>query len=278
MFTYLRQPRRIVASEPFPDFPIQCEIELRLAPPQTFGAGEGPIRAIRLGSDFSLLWDANNDLDLSQPKPGFERMQIESAALDGMFVLSGDRLTYSFLAASAEEMLRVVQFLQFAVPPALGSRLPNPIHLLQIGGKVGSVPFSVQHSRSVTPVVVLTDDGLRGRIEAGIATIAFVATEESGRVLAATRYVHDAARLLATGHSPWEFMAEALLNSAKALEVLFDDSRDEQRQGLRSVGMANTDIEGRYIPVTLLRDMLDVAHPQLSLFSTQTDFAHYTSF
>jgi hypothetical protein len=64
-------------------------------------------------------------------------------------------------------------------------------------------------------------------------------------------------------------MAEALLNYSKTLEVLFGDTRDQQRAGLRAIGVPDDDIETRFIPVTLLRDFLDVAHPKLSQLDSQ---------
>ena len=55
-----------------------------------------------------------------------------------------------------------------------------------------------------------------------------------------------------------------MLNYAKTLEVLFGDSRDQIRHGLASCGIADSDVESRFIPITLLRDILDVAHPRLA--------------
>lgn len=265
MFTYLRQPRRIrLLASDAPPFPAHVAITYKLAPAQLFGIGEGPVRAIRLGSDYTFLWDANTDRGHGRPDPGFLPVEVAVPALSGTLAVSGNRFTYAFHADNEEILVSELQFLHFVLPATISAVLTDPVYVEAAEGVIGATQFRIEHVRSISPVTVLSDELLASRIRESLGTLSLLHESANVRLVAGTRYVHTASRLLAAGFSPWEFMAEALLNYSKTLEVLFGASRDEQRAGLRSVGVPDEDIEGRFIPVTLLRDFLDVAHPKLA--------------
>jgi hypothetical protein len=266
LFTYLRQPRRLrIIGDKTPTFPSPVAITFQLAPGQVFGANEGPIRAVRLGSAYQMEWNANTDRSHSYPQPGFTRLQLKLPALGGAFEVDGDKVTFRIDVTTSDQLVRYLQLLTFALPASLSALLPEPVYITSIDGAIGDVGFRVEHTQSTTPVIVLDDDKLAERVSTALSQVELLSQESGMRLLAATRYIHTAGRLLAAGYSPWEFMAEALLNYSKSLEVLFGDSRDDQRAGMRSLALAETDIEARFIPVTLLRDFLDVGHPKLAL-------------
>lgn len=270
MFTYLRQPRqvRLLGSGTL-DFPAAVRVTYHFSPSQVFGIGEGPLSAIRLGSDYSMRWNANTDKHLSRPNPGFSSVAASLEAFGGEFHVDGNEIAFQFDAASENDFLGRLQFLVFALPASLSAVLPEPVYVERIEGMIGEEPFRVEHIRSASPLIVLSDELLTKRVKEGLADLELLATTPGKRVLAALRYAHVARRLLAAGYSPWEFMAEAILNYSKILEILFGDSRDEQRAGLRAVGILDEEIEARYIPVTLLRDFLDVGHPKLSQLDSE---------
>jgi len=147
--------------------------------------------------------------------------------------------------------------------------LPDPVFLKSVEGTLGDSHVRVEHIESITPLIMVDDDKLAELVQQGLRTVDLLGVPTNARLLAAMSYVQRAARLNAAGESPWEFMAEALLNYAKTLEVLFGDSREEQRAGLRSVGTDEALIEARFIPVTLLRDFLDVGHPKLAQLDSE---------
>jgi hypothetical protein len=191
-------------------------------------------------------------------------MVLRHDGFGGAFEFNGDQLTFHLTAESEEHMLSRLQFLQFALPGALSAVLPDPTFIARVEGTLASAEFRVEHTRSTTPLVILDDQSLSEQLAAGLSRLDLLAEVRGQRLMAAIHYMHVASRLLASGYSPWEFMAEALLNYSKALEVLFGDSRSEQRAGLRAIGISQLDAETRFIPVTLLRDVLDVAHPKLA--------------
>ena len=86
------------------------------------------------------------------------------------------------------------------------------------------------------------------------------------RVAAALQYFHSASRLIVSGQSDWESMAEAVLNMCKSMQVLFGNRKDDIRRGLRELGYEQEEIEGDFIPIVELRNHFDVGHPRLALF------------
>jgi hypothetical protein len=265
LFTYLQQARHLrILKGSGPSYPAAISVSCLFAPPQLFGVGEGPIRASRLGSSLALEWDANADRTYCRASPGFSALTLTAESMGGTFTVVGNRITFNEAVNSADELHAIIGILLFALPASLSTTLPDPVFVERIEGLLGEAEFRIEHLESVTPLIVLSDAILAERVSAGLSALSQLAPRDNARLLAATGYVYRAARLFAAGCSPWEFMAEGLLNYSKALEVLFGDTRDEQRLGLRAVGIDDNDIETRFIPVTLLRDSLDVAHPRLA--------------
>ena len=88
------------------------------------------------------------------------------------------------------------------------------------------------------------------------------------RLVAALCYFHTSSRLIVAGNSDWEFMAEAVLCMSKSLQILFGETMDDVRKGLREIGYKDDEIEGDYVPILILRNHFDVAHPRLSIFKS----------
>jgi hypothetical protein len=124
-----------------------------------------------------------------------------------------------------------------------------------------------------------TQGELEREIEQSWKRIAVVNKRENVRLLAALNYFHVGCRLLAVGYTAFEFMAEAILNFAKVLDVLFiscgEVSRDEVRNDLTALGYSQDAIERDFIPVMLLRNEFDIAHVALTVPTTeQLDTLH----
>jgi len=102
--------------------------------------------------------------------------------------------------------------------------------------------------------------------------LASLLPSENRHLFASLQYFLTACRLERAGVTPWEFMAEVLLNYAKVLEVLFPgpDGKtiDAARAGLAELGFSSAHIEKWFIPALALRSNLDVAHISLGTFRT----------
>jgi hypothetical protein len=91
------------------------------------------------------------------------------------------------------------------------------------------------------------------------------------RLLAALHYFHVACRLSRQAVTVGEFLAEVVLNLAKALEALFPPggdgrTRDAVRAQLGALGFSEAEIERDYLPAMALRNEIDVGHVALCLF------------
>ncbi|HEV3256285.1 MAG TPA: hypothetical protein VG013_05340 [Gemmataceae bacterium] len=100
-----------------------------------------------------------------------------------------------------------------------------------------------------------------------------LATPGNRRLGAGLHYFHVFCRHCRTRHTPWEFMAEAIMNLSKIMEVLFPPSGDGQtmegaRAGLAGLGHSQEEIERDFIPAFVLRSNIDSAHVDLSFFTT----------
>lgn len=91
------------------------------------------------------------------------------------------------------------------------------------------------------------------------------------RLFAGLHYFHLACRLARESRIAGEFVAEVILNLAKALETIFPPegdgrTRDAARAGLQSLGFSEDEIEGNFLPAMALRNEIDVGHVELGLF------------
>ena len=92
--------------------------------------------------------------------------------------------------------------------------------------------------------------------------------------MAALHYFYVASRLSQEGSIAGEFLPEVILNYSKVLEVLFPPSgdgqtRDAVRRGLTELEFTDSEIEADYLPIMALRNEIDVAHVDLSLFKRE---------
>jgi hypothetical protein len=107
----------------------------------------------------------------------------------------------------------------------------------------------------------------------------FICESDNKRLAAALSYYYTAKRLIEAGNSPFEFMAEVVLNYYKVLEILFvysdDKSMDDVRKALPEFGYSKDEIEEKFIPIIILRNFFDVGHVTIQAFKQeQLDVLH----
>ena len=84
--------------------------------------------------------------------------------------------------------------------------------------------------------------------------------------MASMYYFGVARRLKVVGNTDFEFMSEIILNYHKVLEILFGPSREKIREGLTELNYSKDDIEEKFIPLTILRNQIDVGHVTTIVF------------
>ncbi len=270
MLTYKLQDRvyRIKSGVQF-SFPNDVEIQLSLAPREAFGMESGQLNFMLDGRDISMYLNANTGRWRFLCKPPLKPLSHEFKWKNEINVsLSGNHIVVVQSIKNFKKLDELVISLHYLIPMLLALYYPEAPYVERTSGKVGDVEFGweMQHAASFKRKV--NCDDLVGYIELCFTNLPFFEDLRYIRFAAALHYYHVTRRLVVTGNSPYEFMAEIILNLNKILEVLFGPRRDSVREELKKLGYSSEDIEIRFIPLMILRNEFDVGHAFLSVIDT----------
>jgi hypothetical protein len=267
MLTYLLQDRVLRGDKMSKlTFPNRLHVKVKLAPPQQFGASNGYSRLYVHGRKVEFLWDANTGRFGFQSDPPLEPLGVAVNSPSTQFSLIGDVINYDRPCATMDDLLACLSGFQYVLPALLNLKFPDPPVVEFVQGTLGNVEFRWEHQEGYHHFRPLSVDALEQHVADSLNWFPLFSENAKRRLLAAIIYFYVASRLLVAGHSQWEFMAESVLNLNKALEILFGESRDLIRNGLSKLNYTEDEIEGDFIPLTILRDLLDVAHPRSARF------------
>ena len=270
MLTYQLQPRVFKGEKGTFSFPGAVTIEVKLAPPTAFGMKDDLSRTLVLERPASLIYNANTGRVLGKSKPPLEPLDVVIESPDTRFELKGDTLKYKATCNNVSELEGMIVAFQHVLPTLLNIEFPDPPTVDYIKGWVGDTEFRWEHQECQAPFRVVTAETLEEHVVKGYERLSLFAATKNRRLTAALTYFHIASRLIVTGNSPWEFMAESILNMCKTMEILFvdsDDSRNDIRRELVKLGYTDEEIEGDFIPLLILRSHVDVAHPKVAIHS-----------
>lgn len=267
MLTYLLHERVFRAEENKQlEFPNTLVVTAKLSPPVIFGVGNDYSRLVVHQSKAHLIWNANTGRVQCKSEPPLSPLDVTVVGPDTKFILQGDTLTYTCPCESLDQLLGCLNGLLFVFPAFLNLKFPDPPTVENIKGKLGDIEFRWEHSRMVHSFTPQTSEILEEHVAEFTKILPLISGTKNRRLVAAIYYFYTSSRLLVSGHSQWEFMAECILNLCKALEILFGREMDSIRDGLKNLGYDSEEIEGDYIPLVILRNVLDVAHPRIAIF------------
>jgi len=155
------------------------------------------------------------------------------------------------------------------LPEVLNVEFRDPPVIVALKGRINGVEFETALAESKAAAEVVSQELQARRFSDAWRWIDLVSPPSQRRLARALDYFLSATRLARVGSTPWEFLAEVMLNLAKALETLFPDadgdvSRDSVRAGLSALGYDEDEIEADFLPAMALRANLDVAHVALA--------------
>jgi hypothetical protein len=194
-----------------------------------------------------------------------------AAMLDDVKItIKGATLAAEFELLDADSLGPRLDAFLFVLPACLTVMLEQACSIVAVRGYVDNVEFGYEMLDVPYQLSLTTDESRSEQLDRAFGLFGKLCDEAARRMLASMVYFSRAARLVETGDSRYEFMAEAILNLAKSLEVLFParqsmESRDAVREGLSRAGVSKADVEAYFIPLLVLRSELDVAHPKLGL-------------
>jgi hypothetical protein len=270
MLTYQLQNRifNVVNGVPF-TFPNNLEVKVKFGPSELFGKERAPLRFMVPGSETQMEYNSNSGRVKFLPEPFLDALDVKIKTPSSSFTLNGDQLVYEAKVDDISMMEGIMISLNNAFSGLINVYFPSPPYAKYISGNLGDSEFRWEHKAVSFPFTASSTESLEGSIVSAFKLAQMVSGVAHRRLLASTHYLYKASRLIEVGESVWEFMSEVILNLCKSLEVLFGGSRDKVRDNLRELGYSETDIEGRYIPLMLLRNELDVGHVSLSTLDSE---------
>jgi len=274
VFTYQVRPRTYRPPEGKEiSFPNDVELIFRFRPLQPFGKEPGNGRTAVKDVEANGLFNSNTGYYSIQSKSPLKPLEVIIKEPVRRVEMRGNDLHIYTRFNSLEEMDESVQSIFFVFPILLNIEFADPPFVERVAGKVGEVDFGWELSGWQANFDITTQEFQEKRIIISWMHFDVLSNPDNRRVIAALHYFHVACRLSRVGNAPWEFMSEVILNLSKVLEVLFppstQDSKtiDAARTGLIELGYSDIEIERNFIPTIAIRNQIDSAHVDLSIFT-----------
>lgn len=274
MFTYQVRNRyfKLTAGQK-PSFPSNFEAIFTLKPLQPFGNSGGEGRTGVKGVGASAYFNANTGHHFIESKVPLRPLNVVIEESNRRVEFLGNELRISGRIETLGELEETLLCIFFGLPILLNVELADPPVVERVEGKVGEASFRWELADWRLAILLTTQDEQEDKVAISWSRFNVLAKPGNRRLIAALHYFHVFCRLCRAGQTPWEFMAEAIMNLSKILEVLFPPPGDGQtivaaRAGLVNLGYSEDDIERDFIPAIALRSNIDSAHVDLSLFNT----------
>jgi len=276
VFTYQVRPRiyRLPKGKEI-SFPNDVELVFHFRPLQPFGKEPGGGRTAVRAVGAKALFDANTGRHWIQSKNPLEPLEVIIEEPNRHIEMHGNELHVQARFESLGQMDEIVLSLFFAFPVLLNVEFADPPFVERVSGTVGDVPFRWELDGWRMDFQITTQELQEQRVSNSWERLDVLSNPDNRRVIAALHYFHVACRLSRAGNSPWEFMSEVILNLSKVLEVLFPPSTgngktfEAARSGLKDLGYSEIEVERNFIPIMALRNNIDSAHVNLSLFTRE---------
>ena len=255
------------------NFPADCEIRFHLLPLQPFGAEPGNGRTLVKGEEGTLLFNANSGRHTVESSRPLAPLDVEVEEDGGRSVkLTGNVLLIKEHFHNLGDLASTLNSVYFCLPALLNIPFADPPFVERVEGLVGTNRFRWELDNWQFELRPTTQQQQESAVLDAWLRMGCIAEPHRRRLVAALHYFHVACRLSRQANIPGEFLAEVVLNLAKALEVLFPASADEKqrdavRSSLKRLDFTHDEIEGRFVPALALRNELGVGHAQLAIFS-----------
>lgn len=213
-------------------FPNTLIVRAKLSPPTVFGVANEYGRLVVHESKANLIWNANTGRVQGKSEPPLSPLDVTVESPNTNFSLKGDLLTYTCPCEDYDHLLGCLSGLQFVLPAFLNLKFPDPPVIEFIKGTLGDVDFRWEHSSMAYSFTPLTKEILEEHVAEFTNVLPIISGIKNRRLVAAIYYFYTSSRLLVSGHSQWEFMAECILNLCKALKYYLEEKWIQSEMGL----------------------------------------------
>ncbi len=247
--------------------PNEAVIEADLEPRELFGHGvpSGALAIVRPGGGpVQLAPDVEYGAIRATSESSLGDVSFTAVVFGYHVEVRGPTIRVRARCDRTEDVLLPIGFTEIYVPALLASAVPAPVRVRRIRGRVGDSPFAYEYRGSVLGEIHAMDgEGVARRMKRCLER-ADRLPNGMFRVFAAFRYLMQARRLRHASTYPGEFLGERFLNLYKAVEVVFGRDVDAMRERLRNLGADDQVVEGLIVPLTYVRDSLDVGHSKIA--------------
>lgn len=267
MFTYQFRRRVLrINEEQKLEFPSNVEVSIYFLPLQSFGmAPGGGLTAVR-SKPAHLIFNASTGQHFVESESPLSPLSVQIEQANRLTTLEGNKVTIKEHCKTLKDLMEILESLYFGLPLLLAVEFADPPVVDRVDGKIGLIPFRWELADWQIEIETTTQDQQENRFVTAWNRFNVISASHRRRLIGSLHYFHTACRLNRESKTPGEFLAEVLLNFNKILEVLYGPSRDEVRSELSKLGFSEKEIERDFIPVMLLRNSIDVGHPNLALF------------
>jgi hypothetical protein len=275
MFTYQIRPRvfRHKKGEEL-QLPADCVVSFHFQPLQPFGESHTGGRTVVKAAPTRVFFSANTGVHYAESTPPLAPLDVAIEDEIRTIRLTGKTLTVSQRIESMQELEQLITSLYFVLPPLLNINFADPPYIERVDGVIGQHGFRWELAEWGMEFHTTDQEKQEAHVTTAWKRIGLLSEPTRRRLIAGLHYFHQACRLSRASATVGEFLAEVVLNLSKCLEVLFPPkgdgrTRDAIRSGLRTLGIADRDIECNFLPAVALRNEIDVGHVELGLFTLQ---------
>lgn len=218
---------------------------------------------------WSTYFDANTGRHWVESTTPLKPLAIRFSERGREVRADGNKLYVRQRFQTSTEFRETVETLYFSLPLLLAVEFMDSPTITRVGGTIGDNEFRWELTEWIFDIDVTSQAKQEERVRTAFSALDTLLANGNRRLLGAYYYFHVASRLRREAGSPGEFLAEAILNLSKILEVLFGSNRDRVRNALRELGYSSDEIERDFIPIMCLRNSLDVGHPTLATFTRE---------
>ena len=207
-------------------FPAECTIHFHFLPEQPFGLAAGGGRTVVRAVAASILVNANTGEQVIESKQPLAPLDVTLQEPARIVQLTGRTLSISEKVESLRELEDLIMSIFFGFPILLNVPFADPPFIERVDGSVGSTTFRWELSDWHMQYRTTTQDQQENSVVKAWERMGILAESHRRRLIAGLHYFHLACRLARAGRTAGEFVAEVILNLAKALEVVFPPGGD----------------------------------------------------
>lgn len=282
MLTYQLQKRRLHATGSCTEasLPNTVEIEISLEPSKMFGVSDYP-DSVAPDDNFTKVIINMSTGKISSTPALFPSVETSAELIgkDLQIDMNGNKLCVRRKCVDLQDLDDFFFMFHFMLPILFAVEFTEAPFVTSTKGRIDGASFSWLVSKPSGTFSVTNKERQEQIIIKSLQRLNFICESDNKRLAAALSYYYTAKRLMEAGNTPFEFMAEVVLNYYKVLEILFvysdDKSMDDVRKALPEFDYSKDEIEEKFIPIIILRNYFDVGHVTIQTFKQeQLDALH----